>query len=395
MTSANEAASPYELHGILPAMHLRDPVCCGQVVFCTTHHLDRYAIEPTAIQAAVQQLAAQYCDDHGNPLNRLGLVLLPQASAVNLVRHGMPRRCRDAVALCCITRGASLNCHHQQRTSVSESDYFDALPIRLRERGFLIRRPGRRGRSNSLEHYHPALPTYLGTPRDGDFQIDAFLLDAFDRATFMYLAGRKRRALCQVFRAVAIAMHATRILPETDSTYYDVGIRIIGWVSAFETLVHPGKGCVGLSDVLQLVERVHWMDSPTPTPGAGRGSRMRLAHRRYVFRNQSGRPPGRETAPCHLYRRLYDLRNAVAHGNDLNLAEFAANPKRRNGARIDEVAPLLFRGCLVERFRQLGVIKSIPRQGTPTRAEFRARNQAAMSAAHSDEALANVLFGRQ
>lgn len=84
----------------------------------------------------------------------------------------------------------------------------------------------------------------------------------------------------------------------------------------------------------------------------------------------------------------------MAHGNQVKLREFAANPKRREGGRIDEVAPLLFRGCLLERFRQLRIIERIPRQGTLTPRQFHAAIRETMNASHFDEALAKVLFGR-
>ncbi|MBX3396719.1 MAG: hypothetical protein KF841_15285 [Phycisphaerae bacterium] len=218
MTTTNDDDAPYMLHAILPAMHLRDPVGCAGVIFCTTDHLDQYAVDPAAIRAAVQQLARQYCDDHSNVLGRLGLELIPNSSADALIRQGVARMCRDAVALCFIMRGASLNCHHEQVLSVANSDFFDTLPIRLRDQGFIIQRPGMLGTSNSLDYYHPALPTHLGTPRDSGFQLDDYLMCAFDRAIAKYMAGRQRQALRQVFRATALAMHATRILPETEST---------------------------------------------------------------------------------------------------------------------------------------------------------------------------------
>lgn len=392
--TTSRPANRYELHSILPAMRLRAPVCCGGVVFCTTDHLDRYAIEPPAIHAAVQRLARQYCDDHGNPLGCVGVELLPETSARDLTRQGTARMCRDAVALCFVTRGASLNCHHQQATTVSNADYFDALPIRLREQGFIIKRPGLFGTSNSLNHYHPTLPTHLGTPRNGDFQLDEFLLHAFDQAVAMYTKRRRCRALRQVFRASAIALQATRILPETESTYYDLGSRIISWVSAFETLVHPGMGSVGLKDVMQLIESVQWSDAPLNVLPGTRRVTMRLGHKRFIFRDRKGRVVGRENAACHLYRRFYNLRNAAAHGNELKTCEFAANPRSRKRARVDEVAPLLFRGCLLERFRQLHVIRTIPSEGTLTPRQFHAAVRQTLNASHFDEALAKVLFGR-
>lgn len=62
-------------------------------------------------------------------------------------------------------------------------------------------------------------------------------------------------------------------------------------------------------------------------------------------------------AVCHLYWRLYKLRNDVAHGNPVRKRKVAARAGQHKGARIDQVAPLLFRECVLERLRRMGVVK--------------------------------------
>ena len=69
-------------------------------------------------------------------------MLVPAAHQAALERDGIPRMCRDALALSYITRGTALCCHHGQSTTVHNADYFETLPIRLRGDGFILRRPG-------------------------------------------------------------------------------------------------------------------------------------------------------------------------------------------------------------------------------------------------------------
>ena len=61
---------------------------------------------------------------------------------------------------------------------------------------------------------------------------------------------------------------------------------------------------------------------------------------------------------------------------------------------MDQIAPLLFRGCVLERFRQLGVLRRTPRAGSLTESQFRAAVHESLDASHFDEALAKVVFGR-
>ena len=381
----------YHLHSILPAMALPDPVTCGPMVFCTTKNLDDYRVQPASDVASIRQIAAQFRSAQGSTLDCLGLELIPARSASAVAREGIPRICRDVVAFCHITGGTALNCYHGQATSVLNSDYFESLPIRLRKDGFVVQRPGMLGFTHGLDHYQPALPTHLGAPRETDFRLDKFLFGTFERAMTGFLRGRNRPALRQLFRAIAISLHATRIMPETESTYHDLGTRIMNWVSAFETLVHAGRGHVGVQDVLKRVRRIDWADSPVSLPGRRRGRQPCISHARYVYRDRHGRCAGRENAACRLYRRLYKLRNDAAHGNMIRPQEFAARKGNRRGPRIDEIAPLLFRECVLERLRELRVIRRLP-QGNLSPRQFGEYVKQRMDASHFHDALAKALL---
>lgn len=357
----------YALASILPAMHIPNPLNCGPVIFCTTKELDRYPLNRPEEARSVSQVAQQFRDAYGNSLDRLGLVLVPTDRNAECAKDGLPRMCRDSVALCHITAGTKMNCRHGQPTTICNSDYFEALPIRFRPQGYVLQRPGKTSLASdpNLDHLHPTLPVYLGgVPRQSAFTVDEALLRAFDRAATMYLRKKQRKPLRQVFRAVALTMHATRILPETDSTYYDLGSRITSWVAAFETLVHPGPGRVGLQDVLALIRRLDWQDAPARRVKPRPKRTISLKDQRYKIPSKNG-PSERENAPCHLYRRLYDLRNDLAHGNVLRPREFAARRGQARGPRIDELAPLLFRECVLQRLRQLGILRGL-RQGPMT-----------------------------
>lgn len=376
------------LRAILPAMPIRDPATCAGVVFCTTRHLDQYSITPAKDQKALLAVTSNCRDCHGNKLDRVGVVLVPEQDADTLIPDGIPRICRDVVALCHITGGTALNCHHGQATTVYNADNFEALPIRFHKGGLVIQRPGLLGLNSGYKHLFPTLPVYLSAPRETDFQLDKRLFDACEKAVRLFVHKRHRRELRQLFRAISVAIQATRIMPETDSTYHVLGPRIIGWVSAFETLVHSGKKAVGVRDVVNLIKRIRWHDERP----ARRGRR-----RREISLNDDRYGDGyghRENAACRLYRRLNKLRNDVAHGNVIRPKEFMARLNAKRGPRIDEIAPLLFRGCVLERLREIGVVKRIPQTGAWTVAQFQASVGESLDDSHFDEALAKALFDR-
>ena len=95
-----------------------------------------------------------------------------------------------------------------------------------------------------------------------------------------------------------------------------------------------------------------WGFRPAP-----RGARCRreisLNHQKYIVKDRDGPAVDRENAACRLYRRLNNLRNDAAHGNVIRPNEFAAHTGIKRGPRIDQIAPLLFRGCVLERLREL------------------------------------------
>ena len=82
--------------------------------------------------------------------------------------------------------------------------------------------------------------------------------------------------------------------------------------------------------------------------------------------------------------------SSVAHGNAIRPKKFAARPSDDNGPLINEIAPLLFRACLLERLREIGVVKRIPQIGTLTDNQFVASVGESLDASHFDEALARI-----
>jgi hypothetical protein len=118
---------------------------------------------------------------------------------------------------------------------------------------------------------------------------------------------------------------------------------LVLWVSAFEVLLHPGRGRIGLAAVLAFLRNLKWND---------RG----LAHKRYSVR-YTGVPP-RISLPEVIYYDLYMARNDFTHGNEVpvNRLWFRGN---KGLAQLRELAPLLYWKTLEQRLDSLFPAQSV------------------------------------
>jgi hypothetical protein len=134
-------------------------------------------------------------------------------------------------------------------------------------------------------------------------------------------------------------------------------------VSAFETLVHPGRGQVQEDHVVELINKAFRQKTLRKRDDKYVYVYPEIARNRFLKKKRRGSPkPGRENAAVTFYRRLYKLRNRMAHGDAFKHSDFVFPRSER---RLDLPAPLLFRECLLERLRELGVLPGRP-TGKPT-----------------------------
>ncbi len=129
-----------------------------------------------------------------------------------------------------------------------------------------------------------------------------------------------------LFRSLNMANQASLFPGGVDATIHDFG-RIAGlWIASFEILVHPGgNGQANLTKVLELLERVPWLDK-------------RCGHRRYEVR--IGRQTARKNLACWFYRELYGCRNDFLHGNPVDTASLKI---RQSGRGLILFGAILYR----------------------------------------------------
>ncbi len=155
---------------------------------------------------------------------------------------------------------------------------------------------------------------------------EPLLQELLGRWNARYNVDEPSRENIALFRSLNMANQASLFPGGVDATIHDFG-RIAGlWVSSFEILVHPGgSDRVQLTNVLELLERVPWIDK-------------RCGHRRYEVR--IGKQIARKNLACWLYREMYRCRNEFLHGNPVDIASLQI---RQSGRGLIPFGAILYR----------------------------------------------------
>lgn len=171
---------------------------------------------------------------------------------------------------------------------------------------------------------------YLSTPSFRFPVLDPVLLNTMAKSwRRIHVTARARKVDRRLMRALSVAYEACRVPQAMDNPIFDHGKHCALWVSAFETLSHPGTR-VGLKEVLELIGKRPLLDP-------------RLSRRVKMIQKQGNN--GKRTfylnAAQRLYFRLYKARNAFLHGNRLSVRSFVPGCLA-NGVRLLDAAPLVF-----------------------------------------------------
>ena len=247
---------------------------------------------------------------------------------------------RNIFAISCVLYGwqytvGSLNAH-----GTLYSDYFDFYPFG----------PTRDGKD--LLHMGHALNSFdspdgfRGQTYPDILITDSSLRPKPNEIIFKFLSkawierfekDRKNWCSNKLFRSLAIAYHACSVPKKNSLLFYDFGVSVALWVSAFEILVHPGKnGKSDLPAVLSLLSKAKFKD------------RVLERRRKITYRKQTRSG----NAPEYLYWRLYEARNDFLHGNPVtpNDALFKSPKHQGRVTLLNHLAPLLYQVALLSYF---------------------------------------------
>lgn len=150
----------------------------------------------------------------------------------------------------------------------------------------------------------------------------------------VHVTRRAKAADSRLLRSLSVAYEACRVPQAMDNPLYDHGKHCSLWISAFETLAHPGRGGVSLETVLDLLGRRVLNDARVSSCKVMKLGRSRLRALNLMQR---------------LYVRLYRARNVFLHGNRLAMAMFVPHGLAK-GVRLLDVAPLIYLVALESHF---------------------------------------------
>lgn len=163
-----------------------------------------------------------------------------------------------------------------------------------------------------------------------------------------FVLRRNRPTLLPVFRSIDIALHALRFPTDGLLGTQDAGLRLVLWVSAFETLLNPGPGVGGvdLRTVLQFVAGLPWKEKTL---------------RRRAYKVADRRVKRLVTKAEAIYGDLYKARNDFIHGNKIQQRRLWFRESRQEQL-LSQVTPLVYWASLEEYLKLLfpGAQATIP-----------------------------------
>lgn len=219
-----------------------------------------------------------------------------------------------------------------------DTDHFDFFPLRPRVDGRYLDCIGPEVNRSmaALDEFKGFTHPYLFVHPCLRFEIDDWMFTIFFNVwSRIHISGKGTRSDRRLMRALSVAYEACKVPLGMENFLHDHGRHCALWVSAFESLAHPGPGkMVGYKNVVELIGRRVLSDSKMC-----RKVRMKVGvkNKKSVFLalNKAQR----------LYINLYRARNAFLHGNRLSMQTFVPSSLGR-GVRLLDTAPLVFHAAL-------------------------------------------------
>lgn len=174
---------------------------------------------------------------------------------------------------------------------------------------------------------------------------DEFMLCLLNLIEAKYDRKSKKEWRNRVIRSLEMAYYALSAPFVHLGERADYGVRFSLWVSAFETIAHPGNRDVRFSDVSSLIKTVRWQDRRLCS-----STRARVAKDFGAKRTAKKRT----TLPVQVYGRLYCTRNMYLHGSPIPRGKYEF-VSRKGWGNLHFQVPALYRCVLLDLMLRSGV----------------------------------------
>lgn len=254
---------------------------------------------------------------------------------------------RNSIAVAAVFRSKLDTWHTERIDGPPCSDLFDIPGVNLAQNGsrVYISSGFEMGLHDLNKFTGQGTESYIN-PQHLNTRFDEQLLSGLERLLDWNPANRLERARqFRVMRSLEMAAEAMRSPFIHFGTQQEQGVRLALWVSAFETLAHPGKGHVSFSHVSDMIKAVPWC-------------LPRLTYRKFkaidVRKSGYSRTPiGLTTLPVQVYGRLFRTRNRYLHGDNLPKGKIEQGRKSYWG-NLGTQVPLLYRSVVLSALFEMG-----------------------------------------
>lgn len=318
---------------VLPNVHVEEPVQTDLVALVSPR--DERMLKLVEAHSNLRELLGRFSDPFGVRVE----------PAVILVRRDAPKTFRtieaigsfrDVVALSVIPLARAKSLLRARAFSGQYSDWFELYPWMLdKNYKHLISSTIASMSLHSVSEFQGQCDPTLSPITLDRLALDLPLLnELLVRWKRRYRSRSRSWSDIALFRSLEMATAASKMPARSDLTIYGLGRSIGLWVSAFETLVHPGTSHSGLTKVYELLEKTPWLQ---------RKSEYRR-YRAYMTRN----PTRQRTAPkrnlaCWIYGEIHHARNDFLHGNPITTRRLRV---RRSDRSLFQYAAPLYRMAL-------------------------------------------------
>jgi hypothetical protein len=313
---------------ILPNISVDEPFESGHYALVSCN--DPRSIEIRRAHPEFDTFIKRFHDEFGHQV----------APAVLFVREGEPDLIgieqasgfRDAVALACVCKARASRLVYPYSRPFQFSSWFDFHPwiTSTNYAGIVGSSPAFRD-SNIAKNFHghqdANVPHAQVSSSDADNTLLPALLGSWDRRFKTHPNAWRSIAL---FRSLNMAYAASQLPSGPDMTHYALGRSVGLWISAFETLAHPGRnGEVGYRNIYRLLHDVEWRDKDLTV----------RSYDAYAGKNKTAP----NSLPCWIYGELVRARNDFLHGNPVALDRLIV---QSSGQTLHNFAAPLYRAAL-------------------------------------------------
>jgi len=296
---------------------------------CLTHSQDDRLMSIRNKYSPIDELLDSFIDTRLNKIQP-SVILLHKKLYRSRKRHEAVIAFRNLIALTIILGNWIPVIGHKNAMSFSIyfSEYFDLFPLSgYNSKLLFLSTPALSSTMSSTKnkfqssYYLPSLNMIYSYV---DEEIYSVLFKIWEN---YYVKRQETHFYSSLFRSFEIAFSASKMTLDNQSTVYDIGVKLGLWISAIETMFHPGGDKeIHLHEILFELNQFDFIDNKNSS------------YKSYFFSNKK---KYEINLVAKIYLEMYKARNDFFHGNPIKIFRlYLFNDKRF--PPLIQIAPLIY-----------------------------------------------------